>query len=125
MPDEAFVEATGVVGDVYLLHPLMMHSRSNNMLRHVRVITNPPVSIREPFVFDREDGNYSVVERKTLKALGKDRLEGWKIEAERQELVPKRVRVQAELKKKEEERMKKLEQSKAVSEGAEQIATVA
>jgi hypothetical protein len=102
-----------------------MHSRSNNMLRHVRVITNPPVSIREPFVFDREDGNYSVVERKTLKALGKDRLEGWKIEAERQELVPERMRIQAELKKKQEERMKKLEQSKAVSEGAEQVATVA
>jgi hypothetical protein len=125
MPDEAFVEATGVVGDVYLLHPLMMHSRSNNRLRHVRVITNPPVSIKEPFVFDREDGNYSVVERTTLKALGKDRLEGWKIEAERQQLVPERVRVQAELKKKEEERMKKLEQSQAVPQGTEQVATAA
>ena len=43
MPDEAFVEATGVVGDVYLLHPLMLHSASNNQLRKVRVITNPPV----------------------------------------------------------------------------------
>ena len=36
MPDEAFVEATGVVGDVYLLHPLMLHSASNNQLRKVQ-----------------------------------------------------------------------------------------
>ncbi|KAK3104290.1 hypothetical protein LTR53_018525, partial [Teratosphaeriaceae sp. CCFEE 6253] len=41
-PDEAFVEACGEVGDVYLLHPLMLHSASNNSLRNVRIITNPP-----------------------------------------------------------------------------------
>ena len=110
-PDEAFLEVTGVVGDVFLLHPLMLHSASNNMLRKVRVITNPPVSIREPFCFDREDGGYSAVERKTLKALGKERLEGWRIKGERQRLVPERVRLQMEMKRKEEERLKKLEQS--------------
>ncbi|KAF2707389.1 hypothetical protein K504DRAFT_458829 [Pleomassaria siparia CBS 279.74] len=110
MPDDAFVEVTGVVGDVYLLHPLMLHSANNNMLRRVRVITNPPVSIQEPFCFDRQDGKYSVVERKTLKALGKESLEGWKIEGERQMLVPARVKVQEEMKKREEERLKKLEE---------------
>ncbi|KAF2751659.1 hypothetical protein M011DRAFT_463167 [Sporormia fimetaria CBS 119925] len=115
MPDEAFVEATGVVGDVYLLHPLMMHSASNNQLRQVRVITNPPVSLNddEPFCFDREDGDYSAVERKTLRALGKERLEGWKITAERQRIVPERVRIQEEMKRKEEERLKKLKGEKA------------
>jgi hypothetical protein len=108
MPDEAFVEATGVVGDVYLLHPLMLHSASNNQLRKVRVITNPPVGVKEPFVFDREDGNYSVVERKTMKAIGKEKLEGWKIQGDRRTIVPARVRIQQEMKKKEEERLKKL-----------------
>jgi len=121
MPDEAFVEATGVVGDVYLLHPLMLHSASNNQLRKLRVITNPPVSVTEPFVFDREDGNYSAVERKTLKVLGKDRLEGYKIKAERQQIVPERVRIQEEMKRKEEERLKKLQEGK----GMEQVAQVA
>lgn len=114
MPDSAFVEATGVVGDVYLLHPLMLHSASNNQLRKVRVITNPPVSVREPFNFDREDGsNYSIVERKTLKALGKDRLPGWKVQGERQRIVPERVRIQQEMKRLEEERLKKLKQGEA------------
>jgi hypothetical protein len=109
-PDEAFVEATGVVGDVYLLHPLMLHSASNNQRRDVRVITNPPVSVKEPFVFDREDGGYSAVERKTLKALGKERLEGWEIKADRQKVVPERVRIQEEMKRKEEERLRRLEE---------------
>jgi hypothetical protein len=106
MPDEAFVEVTGVVGDVYLLHPLMLHSASNNQLRAIRVITNPPVSVKEPFNFDRPDGDYSIVEKKTLKAIGKERLEGWKIQGDRQGIVPERVRIQQEMKRREEERLK-------------------
>lgn len=124
MPDETFVEATGVVGDVYLLHPLMLHSASNNQLRNVRVITNPPVSVTEPFVFDRPDGKYNVVERKTLKALGMERLEGWKITAERQGIVPERLRIQEEMKKKEEERLKRLKEESGL-EQSKQIKTMA
>lgn len=124
MPDSAFVEVTGVVGDVYLLHPLMLHSASNNQLRQLRVITNPPVSIKEPFNFDRDDGNYSVVERKTLRALGKDRLPGFKIQAKRQLVVPARVRIQEEMKKKEEERLRKLKEGGVTIE-AKEVAPVA
>ncbi|KAF2125945.1 hypothetical protein P153DRAFT_324352 [Dothidotthia symphoricarpi CBS 119687] len=125
MPDEAFVEATGVVGDVYLLHPLMLHSASNNQHRKVRVITNPPVSVREPFSFDREDGNYSAVERKTLRALGKDRLEGWKIEGKREMIVPERMKIQEEMKKKEAERLQKLKESRGIPNEAQQVRSVA
>lgn len=110
MPDDAFLEATGVVGDVYLLHPLMLHSASNNQLRKVRVITNPPVSVKEPFVFDRADGQYSAVERKTLKALGDRSVKGWNITEKRQQVVPERVRIQEEMKRKEEERLRKLKE---------------
>lgn len=117
MPDEAFVEATGVVGDVYLLHPLMLHSASNNQLRKLRVITNPPVSVINPFVFDRQDGNYSTVEQKTLNALGMERLEGWRIQGERQTLVPQRMRIQEEMKRKEEERLRKLQEVAASEHG--------
>lgn len=124
-PDEAFVEATGVVGDVYLLHPLMLHSASNNQLRNVRVITNPPVSVKEPFVFDREDGDYSVVEKKTLAALRRERLEGWKIAAERQRVVPERVRIQEEMKRKEEERLRKLQEQGSGLEAGTQVKTAA
>lgn len=126
MPDEAFVEVTGVVGDVYLLHPLMLHSASNNQLRNVRVITNPPVSIKEPFCFDREDGDYSLVERKTMRALGKERLEDWKILGERQRVVPERVKIQQALKKQEEERLRKLkEAADGVQVQTTQVASVA
>lgn len=109
-PPSAFVEATGKVGDVYLLHPLMLHSASNNMLRIPRIITNPPVSLNAPFDFDREDETqYSVVERKTLAALGKDRLRGWKIAGARDRVVPERLRKQNAMK---EEELKRLEEIK-------------
>ncbi|KZV63066.1 hypothetical protein PENSPDRAFT_590446 [Peniophora sp. CONT] len=105
-PPSAFVEATGQVGDVYLLHPLMLHSASNNAARTLRIITNPPVALREPFNFDRADpADYSVVEQATLRALGVERLSGWKITREREEVVPERVRIQREMKQRELERL--------------------
>jgi hypothetical protein len=86
-----FVEVTGEVGDVVLLHPLMLHSASKNNLRIPRIITNPPVGLKQPFNFSRErEEDYSLVERKTLKALGMDRLD-YKITTERRKLVPKRA----------------------------------
>ncbi|KAK4167574.1 hypothetical protein QBC43DRAFT_310995 [Cladorrhinum sp. PSN259] len=101
-----FVEVTGNLGDVYLLHPLMLHTASDNALRKVRIITNPPIGLREPFNFDREDGNYSLVEQVTLRALGKERLEGWKIATPtREQVVPMRVKIQEEMKRKELERL--------------------
>ena len=63
--DESFQE------DVFLLHPLMLHTASKNLLRKARIITNPPVSLKEPFCFDRADPkDYSLVEQKTLNDLG-------------------------------------------------------
>ena len=120
MPDEAFVEATGKVGDVYLLHPLMLHSASNNKLRTVRIITNPPVSLNQPFDFNRADkSQYSVVERKTLKALGVESLDNWKITAAREKVIPERLRRQAAMM---EEELKRLQETK--TEPSVQVAEV-
>ncbi|KAL2259154.1 hypothetical protein VTK26DRAFT_7263 [Humicola hyalothermophila] len=105
-----FVEATGELGDVYLMHPLMLHAPSSNALRKVRIITNPPVSLKEPFCFDREDGNYSLVEQVTLRALGKERLSGWKIAGPRERVVPERVKIQERMKVEE---LRRLEEQKA------------
>ena len=116
MPTEAFVEANGKVGDIYLLHPLMLHSVSNNKLRNLRIITNPPVSLNEPFNFDRDDpSQYSLVERKTLRDLGVDRLKGWEITSTRDAVVPERLRRQAEMKKQEVERLKDQKVGESVS----------
>ena len=104
-----FHEMTGMVGDVILLHPLMVHSASKNGLRMPRIITNPPVSLRAPFNFDREDGDYSLVELKTLQELGVDRLKGWKITGKREKVVPERLRVQEQMKKDELNRLQATE----------------
>ncbi|KAJ5713003.1 uncharacterized protein N7483_010184 [Penicillium malachiteum] len=97
-----FHEMTGSVGDVILLHPLMVHSQSVNSLRIPRIITNPPVSLKKPFNFDRKDpGRFSIVERKTLQDLGTDRLRGWKIKGGRELVVPERVKEHEEMKEQE------------------------
>ncbi|KAI0166269.1 hypothetical protein GGR57DRAFT_446028 [Xylariaceae sp. FL1272] len=103
--DEEFIEATGKVGDVYLLHPLMVHSASNNPLRKARMITNPPVSLREPHCLDRDDDNYSPVERKTRRSIGEGKLKGWKIQAPREAVIPQRVRIQEAMKQEELKRI--------------------
>ena len=100
-----FVEVTGEVGDVVLLHPLMPHSASKNHLRVPRVITNPPVALKEPFNFNRESPeDYSLVEKKTLKALGVDRLD-YRITTERRQVVPERIRIQQKMLEQEKKRL--------------------
>lgn len=71
---EEFVEVTGEVGDYILLHPYMLHASSNNHSGNVRFMTNPPVVLREPLDFNRENPNdFSLIELATLNALGVDR----------------------------------------------------
>lgn len=114
--DGDFVEVCGEAGDVYVLHPLMMHASTNNPLRHVRIITNPPIALREPFRFHRDDGTeYSLVERTTLRMLGKEGegLEGWAITQPREGIVPERLRIQEKWK---EEELKRLEEQRRSEE---------
>ncbi len=106
---ENFVELTGERGDVVLMHPLMLHSASRNHLRLPRIITNPPVSIREPFCFDRENpDDYSLVELKTLKELGVDRLP-FKPTTERRRLIPQRQIDKAKMLIEEKKRLEALQ----------------
>ena len=107
-PDSSFHEMTGQLGDVILLHPLMLHSASKNGRRLARIITNPPVSLKQPFKFDRPNpAEYSLVELKTIQDLeGQDKLRGWKITGERKGVVPERLRVQAKWMEEEAKRLK-------------------
>ncbi|MEX0744202.1 MAG: phytanoyl-CoA dioxygenase family protein [Phycisphaeraceae bacterium] len=99
-----FVEATGKAGDVYLMHPYMLHASSQNVRRLPRFITNPPVSLREPMNFNRDDaGDFSLLERGVLRGLGVDRFD-FKPTAERQRIVPERVRKQQALREAEKAR---------------------
>lgn len=115
--ESAFVEVTGDAGDVYLLHPLMLHSASTNYRREQRVITNPPVAIKQPFRFNRGVGEadgvggdsgaeISIVAQTTLRALGLGKgLQEWKITEERGEVVPERIRLQREARLEERRRL--------------------
>ncbi|GAA0946844.1 hypothetical protein [Virgisporangium aurantiacum] len=69
-----FIEATGDIGDVYLLHPMILHAKSQNVLRRPRVITNSTLFLSEPMRFNRPNvDDHSPVERAVLRALGVDR----------------------------------------------------
>jgi hypothetical protein len=106
---QQFAEMTGEIGDVILLHPLMMHSRAPNLTRALRVITNPPVALKEPFKFSTKRGHtLSLVEKKTMAALGagEERLPEWEITSERRRVVPERVRIQEKLLEEERNRLK-------------------
>ncbi|PVG01076.1 hypothetical protein CPB86DRAFT_781977 [Serendipita vermifera] len=115
-----FREMTGKMGDVVLMHPLMLHSASRNLLRTHRIIINPPVSLKEPFNYARPDpSEYSLVEQKTLKELAKllndpsiekglKAPDGtpWKITGERKGIIPARLKIQAKMREMEEARLR-------------------
>ena len=75
------------------------------------------MSLNAPFNFDRADpAAYSLVELKTLAALGMERLSGWKITAARDKLVPDRLKVQARMKEQELRRLEELRQQQQQKE---------
>lgn len=79
-------------GDVVISHPLMLHSVSKNILRTLRAISNPHVSLREPFNFNRTDPEeFSLVELKTLKELGVECFDFKPTTDTRRRIVPERV----------------------------------
>lgn len=100
-----FVEATGRVGDVYLLHPFILHAKSQNVLGVPRLITNPPVHLLEPMRFDRPDpSDYSPVELAVLRGLGVERY-AFTPTAPREPVVPERVARQRRMLEEEKARL--------------------
>lgn len=99
-----FIEATGEIGDVYLLHPYILHASSENALRLPRLITNPPIHLNEPMNFDRPDEDYSLVEQCVLNALNVERFP-FAPTANRERIIPERVRRQQEVIEQEKARL--------------------
>jgi hypothetical protein len=86
-----FVDATGEIGDVYLMHPFMLHSQSVNASGRARFIVNPPVKLQQPMNFARaRDADYSPVERAVLRALGVEHYEFVPTHP-REAVVPERI----------------------------------
>lgn len=71
-----FVNATGQAGDVYLVHPFMLHSSWPNPSGQPRFMTVRIVDLTEPLNFNRANPSaYSLVEQTVLKALGLNQLD--------------------------------------------------
>ena len=99
-----FEEATAEAGDVYLLHPFLLHAASQNPLRRIRIITNPPVHLSEPMRFDRKNPDeFSPVELGVLAGLSVDRFD-FKPAAPREKVVPERVKRQERMRQEELDR---------------------
>ncbi len=100
-----FAEATGKAGDVYLIHPFLLHASSQNALRLPRLITNPTVRLKEPMNFNRADpADFSPVERAVLHGLGVERL-AFEPTSPRERVVPQRAIMQAKMKEEEAARL--------------------
>ena len=66
-----FTKLTAKKGDIIITHGRLPHTVGINRRHYARVIANPHISLKEPMNFDRPDGNYSLVEQKILKSLGR------------------------------------------------------
>lgn len=100
-----FREVTANTGDVYLLHPFMLHASSQNVIGVPRFMTNPPISLGAPMQFDRPDAeDFSPIELAVLRGLGVDRLD-FRLSGERREHVPERVKRQRRMLEEEKERL--------------------
>ncbi|MHB8636932.1 MAG: phytanoyl-CoA dioxygenase family protein [Fimbriimonadaceae bacterium] len=104
-----FEEATARAGDVYLLHPFVLHAASQNPLRLIRIITNPPVHLTEPLRFNRaKAADFSPVELGVLAGLGVDRYD-FAPTMPRERVVPERVKRQERMQQEERERARQAE----------------
>jgi hypothetical protein len=71
------------------------------------------VALKEPFNFNRDDpAEYSLVERKTLRALGVEKLD-FKPTTERRTIVPARVLIQQKMLEEERSRLEARAENKA------------
>ena len=101
-----FIEATGRAGDVYLMHPFLMHSFSRNWTRNPRVITNPPTHLSEPMKFNRENpADQTLIERVILNGLGVESYD-FQPTTPRRKIRPKRLMSPAERAAAEQEEAK-------------------
>lgn len=102
-----FVELTAKAGQAILMHPFVLHSSSQNHLRTPRIITNTPIELRQPMVFDRQNhADFSPVELAILRGLGTPRY-SFRPAAERLTFVPARMRRQGEMREEEKARARR------------------
>jgi hypothetical protein len=66
--------ATGAAGTVYLCHPFLVHAAQPHRGTNPRFMAQPPLHSKAPFVLNRPDGDYSLVERAIRLGIGENKL---------------------------------------------------
>ncbi|MGB8354027.1 MAG: phytanoyl-CoA dioxygenase family protein [Chthoniobacteraceae bacterium] len=101
-----FRETTGNAGDVFLLHPYLLHASSFNHRPEARLMINPCLFFHEPMCFDRRANGsaYSPVEKSVLHALGVEHYD-FQPTAPRRKIIPERIARQQKLQEQEKERL--------------------
>jgi hypothetical protein len=66
-----FEELTGAAGDVVLAHPFLFHTRGFKRRGSPRVISNTEAPLVAPMCFQRQAGNYSILEQSILSAFSR------------------------------------------------------
>lgn len=106
---EEFIEGTANAGDVFLIHPYMLHSAAANPSGRPRFITNPPVAFKEPMNFNRENSDdFSLVEKVVLNAFGVERLD-YQITGERERYYTEFRRTRERMLEEQKERLAALD----------------
>ena len=67
------VDAVGVAGDVYLVHPFVVHSAQRHHGARPRFMAQPPLEPVADLRLDGVDGDRSAVEHAVLRGLGRER----------------------------------------------------
>jgi hypothetical protein len=102
---KVFEETTGRAGDIYLLHPFMLHAASQNHSGRPRFLTNPPIQLAEPMNFNRENpDDFSLVEQAVLRALGVERLD-YRIQGVRERIETDRHKLHRQMLVEEAQRL--------------------
>ncbi|KAK5128267.1 hypothetical protein LTR85_002934 [Meristemomyces frigidus] len=99
---EEFVPVVAKKGDVFIMHGLLPHVAGFNYLHYARVITNPHVTLRDPYDLNRPDGEYSLLEQVILRGLERSSVPEYKPPRERMYWYPrnwtfKEAKIRAEL----------------------------
>jgi hypothetical protein len=100
-----FVETTARTGDIFLLHPFILHASSQNLSGRPRFLTNPPIGLKEPMNFHRGDpDDYSLVELSVLQALGAEYID-YNVTGERGRIETDRHRLHRQMLAEQKDRL--------------------
>ena len=63
------IEVIGNIGDIILMHPLVLHARSKNLSKNVRFLCHPNISLKKTLNFNKLYSDMTILEQTTIDAI--------------------------------------------------------